>query len=554
MIDLKAKPFYLTDADIAWVEATKKSMTEEEKLEQLFFPLAEATDEDTLQALLQHNPGGVLFRPQKSEALACANAYLQSNSKIPMLIAANLENGGNGAISDGTFFANPMQVAAAEDPKLQAYRLALVSCREAKAVGCNYTFAPVADIDMNYHNPITNVRTFGSDSQTVEACTCAYVEAARKCGMATAAKHFPGDGVDEVDQHILTSVNSLSCDAWDETYGRVYQSLIDADTLSIMAGHIAMPAYQRKLNPNHPNKLVPATLSPELLGGLLRGKLGFNGMIITDSSRMLGFHSAMDRAEAVPFCIEAGCDMLLFNKDYDEDLAFMAKGLERGILSRHRLEEAVTRILAMKAAIGLHKEKETFAAEQADYREHKQWAIECADEAATLVKDTQKLLPICPDKHRSVLLGVTENRNQWERLTSRYARKLEAAGFLVTVWIPDMMNKAETVEQWRKQYDLVIWVGNIAPQSNKTTNRLNWTMPVDVGMNAPWFTEVIPTVFVSMQNSYHLLDVPMVKTYVNTYSDHDVMIDAVVDKLVGRSAFKGKAPVDPFCGKEYLKW
>lgn len=554
MVDLKTNPFYLSDEDIAWVESTKNTMTEEEMLQQLFFPLAETTDETALQALLQHKPGGVLFRPKKSDVLRSANAWLQSHSKIPLLIAANLENGGNGAISDGTFFANPMQAAAAKDPVLQAYRLALVSCREAKAVGCNYSFAPVADIDMNYHNPITNVRTFGSDPQTVKACTCAYVEAARISGVATAAKHFPGDGVDEVDQHILTSVNSLSCEEWDETYGRVYQALIDTGTLTVMAGHIAMPAYQRKLNPDHPNKLVPATLSPELLGGLLRSKLGFNGIIITDSSRMLGFHSAMDRADAIPYCIEAGCDMLLFNKNYEEDLAYMANGLRKGTLSHQRLDEAVTRILATKAALGLHKADQAFAPEAIGCDAHKQWVVQCADEAVTLVKDTQQLLPINPNKHRRILLGITENRNQWERLTNRYTWKLEAAGFQVTVWTPDMAQKAETVESWRKQFDLVIWVGNIAPQSNKTTNRLNWTTPVDVGMNAPWFTEVIPTVFISMQNPYHLLDVPMVKTYVNTYSDHDVMIDTVVDKLTGKLAFTGKNPVDPFCGKEYLKW
>jgi len=552
MINLKAKPFYLSDADITWVEATKNAMTEEEILQQLFFPLAETTEDAYLQALLQHNPGGVLFRPKRSDTLRSANAWLQAHSRIPLLIAANLENGGNGAITDGTFFANPMQAAAAKDPALQAYRLATVSCSEARAVGCNYSFAPVADIDRNYHNPITNVRTFGSDPQTVKACACAYVEAARENGVATAAKHFPGDGVDEVDQHILTSVNSLSCEEWDETYGNVYRALIDAGTLTVMAGHIAMPAYQQRLNPAQPNKLIPATLSPELLGGLLRGKLGFNGMIITDSSRMLGFHCAMDRASAVPYCIEAGCDMLLFNKNYEEDLSFMANGLKTGILSHHRLEEAVTRILATKAAIGLHRAAPT---PELVYRDaHRDWVAQCADEAVTLVKDTQQLLPITPEKHRRVLLGVTENRNQWERLTGRYARQLESAGFSVTVWTPDMAQKAETVESWRAKYDLVIWVGNIAPQSNKTTNRLNWTAPVDVGMNAPWFTEVIPTVFISMQNPYHLLDVPMIKTYINTYSDHDVMIDTVIDKLTGKSAFTGKSPVDPFCGKPYLQW
>lgn len=554
MIDLKGNPFYLSDADAAWVESVRAAMTTEEKLQQLFFPLAESTDEAYLDRLIGHHPGGVLFRPKKTADLQKANAYLHAWSNVPLLIAANLENGGTGAISDGTFFANPMQASAAEDPALQAHRLATVSCREARAVGCNYAFAPVADIDMNYHNPITNVRTFGSDPTMVESCTCAYVKAAHACGVATAAKHFPGDGVDEVDQHILTSVNSLTCEQWDETYGRVYRALVEAGTLTVMAGHIAMPAYQRKLNPTHPEKLVPATLSPELLGGLLRGKLGFNGMIITDSSRMLGFHSAMDRQQAVPYCIEAGCDMLLFNKNYEEDLIFMQCGLQKGILSHRRLEEAVTRILATKAALGLHRDRMAYDPEVICCEEHKKWVRECADEAVTLVKDTQKLLPITVDKHKRILLGLTENRKHWERVTSRYARKLQEAGFDVTIWEPDMAQNEETVTQWRKQYDLVIWIGNIAPQSNKTTNRLNWTTPVDVGMNAPWFTEVIPTIFISMQNPYHLLDIPMVKTYINAYSDHDAMIDAVVDKLTGRSACRGNNPVDPFCGKGYLKW
>lgn len=192
-----------------------------------------------------------------------------------------------------------------------AYRLGKVSCSEGAAVGCNWAFAPVVDIDRNWRNPITNVRTYGDDPDRVLECGLNYMKAAKEENVLVAIKHFPGDGCDEVDQHILTSVNSLSCEEWDATYGKIYGGLIEAGAQTVMVGHIAQPAYQKLYNPDFPDKLVPATLSPELLKGLLRKKLGFNGLIVTDSTCMVGFSCAMKREKAVPYAIEAGCDMFL---------------------------------------------------------------------------------------------------------------------------------------------------------------------------------------------------------------------------------------------------
>lgn len=162
--------------------------------------------------------------------------------------------------------------------------IAKVSCSEGAAVGCNWAFAPVVDIDRNWRNPITNVRTYGDDPDRVLECGLNYMKAAKEENVLVAIKHFPGDGCDEVDQHILTSVNSLSCEEWDATYGKIYGGLIEAGAQTVMVGHIAQPAYQKLYNPDFPDKLVPATLSPELLKGLLRKKLGFNGLIVTDST------------------------------------------------------------------------------------------------------------------------------------------------------------------------------------------------------------------------------------------------------------------------------
>ncbi len=565
-MDLKAKPFYLSDEDIKWVEETKASLTLDEKLGQLFFPIGYSPNEQYLQyEILSKNPGGLMFRTGKTEELFNAYSYLQTNSKVPMLLAANLEAGGDGIVLEGTSFGKQMQVAATGDPE-QAYRLAKVSCSEGQAVGCNYAFAPVVDIDYNYHSPITNVRTYGSDPEKVKKFGLEYMRGAKECGTAVAIKHFPGDGVDEVDQHILTSVNSLSCEEWDRTYGDVYKTLIDEGALSVMVGHIALPAYQKKFNPDLPRKLMPASLSPELLQNLLRDQLGFNGMIITDATPMVGFLCAMDREKSVPYCIEAGCDMILFNKDYDEDIMFMKKGYEEGILSEKRLDEALTRILAMKAALKLHKKRAegTLAPSRDNLpviasAEHTAWAKECADKSVTLVKDTQALLPISPKKHRRVLYEIMGGCASEKRVEETFVKLMEAEGFEMIPYVKEEFDfnkpiKFESVTEFRNKYDLVIYLGNVENASNKTTARLNWHTIFGAGNNIPWFVEVVPTMFISLQIPYHLLDVPMIKTYINAYSNHDYVIESVVEKILGKSEFKGVSPVDPFCGKEYLAY
>jgi beta-N-acetylhexosaminidase len=136
---------------------------------------------------------------------------------------------------------------------------------------------------------------------------------------------------------------------------------------------------------------------------------------------------------------------------------------------------------------------------------------------------------------------------------------MEAEGFEVTRYQEEVFDfekftHMETVEEFRSKYDLVIYLGNVETASNKTTARLNWFTLFGMGNNIPWFVKVVPTLFISLQNPYHLLDVPMIRTYINAYSNHDGMIDAVVEKIMGRSPFTGVSPVDPFCGKHYLAW
>lgn len=561
MIRYKENPFYLTEEQIQWVEDTYDSMSLDEKLGQLFCPIVFTKDEKELRELVETTHiGGMLYREGPGEELRQAHQILQDASRIPLLTASNLEYGGNGSAVEGTYYGREMLTAATGNAE-RAYQLGKVSCSEGAAVGVNWSFAPVVDLDWNYHNPITNVRTFGADVQTVIDMGKAYIRGAKEEGVATSVKHFPGDGVDERDQHLLTSVNALSCEEWDKSYGKIYKEMIEAGTLTVMAAHIALPAYEEHFDGKPCERILPATLSENLLKKLLREQLGFNGLITTDATPMVGFCAAMERATAVPLSIENGCDMFLFNRNMEEDFRLMRAGYEKGILSDMRLEEAVKRILATKAAMHLPEKQaagelvpDVSALEILHCEEHDRWAKECADEGVTLVKDTQHLLPIDPKKHKRVLLELMGDFPSNKRVCGSFVQKLEARGFEVTVYEPEGFEVMEdSVESFKNRYDLVFYVGNIETASNKTVSRLNWHTMFGLGNNMPWMVYEVPVLFVSVGNPYHLLDAPMVKTYVNGYCNSEYVIDAVIEKLCGDSEFKGKSPVDPFCGKLDLK-
>ena len=561
MIQYKENPFYLTEEQVQWVESTYDSMSLEEKIGQLFCPIVFTKDEKELKELVEtKHIGGMLYREGPGEELRQSHKILQDASRIPLLTASNLEYGGNGSAIEGTYYGREMLAAATGDVE-RAYQLGKVSCSEGAAVGVNWSFAPVVDLDLNYHNPITNVRTFGSNLQTVIDMGKAYIRGAKEEGVATSVKHFPGDGVDERDQHLVTSVNALSCKEWDESYGKIYKEMIEAGTLTVMAAHIALPAYEEYFDQKPCERILPATLSENLLKKLLREQLGFNGLIVTDATPMVGFCSAMDRATAVPLSIENGCDMFLFNRNMEEDFRLMREGYEKGILSDARLEEAVKRILATKAAMHLPEKQEkgqlvpdASVLDILNCETYDRWAKECADEGVTLVKDTQNLLPIDPKKHKRVLLELMGDFPSNKRVCESFVRELEARGFEVTVYEPEGFEVMEdSVESFKSRYDLIFYVGNIETASNKTVSRLNWHTMFGLGNNMPWMVHEMPALFVSVGNPYHLLDAPMIKTFVNGYCNSEYVIHAVVEKLCGDSEFKGKSPIDPFCGKPDLK-
>ena len=559
-IDLTAKPYFLSEKDIHWVNDTLNHMSDQEKLGQLFCLCSRNGDVEELYEYLGIiTPGAIMVRPMTMDKLVKYKQVLDKQLEIPPLISANLEKGGNGFVEEGTFFASPLEAAATGEYAVQmARRLGVICGREAAALGVNWSFSPIIDIDYNFRNPITNTRTFGNDPERVKKMGVAYVQAVQECGVAATLKHFPGDGRDERDQHLVVSINDLTCEQWDETYGAAYKAGIDAGAMSVMVGHIMLPEYQKRLNPKlQDEELMPGTLSRELTQELLRGKLGFNGLIVTDATTMAGFNMLMPRYMAVPLAIERGTDMFLFTRNMAEDYQFMAEGYRSGILSKQRLRDAVTRILATKAALGLHRDRRVIDVEAARQvvgcAEHLAWAKGCAEKSITLVKAQKGVLPLSPKKYKKVLFFPIEAAkgvvySVKEGVCSAFRDMLSAEGFDVEEFVPcpnlegNMRSHSEIMK-----YDLIIYLANISTKSNQTSVRIEWQQPM--GANLPIYGEEIPTIFISVENPYHLLDVPRVKTYINTYSSHDAVLQALLDKLMGRSEFSGVSPVDAFCGK-----
>ena len=577
-VDLKAQPYNLTDSDIQWVEETIQSMSIEEKIGQLFVNMgSERTEEYLTNILDTYHIGAVRYNPGKAEEVYDQNKILQEKSKIPMLIAANTEAGGNGACTDGTEVGLEVKIGATNDTKY-AYEMGRVSGVEASAIGCNWSFAPIVDINYNWRNPIISSRSFGSDPDLVLEMSLAYMKGIQESGILPAAKHWPGDGIDERDQHLSFSVNSLSTEEWDQTFGKVYKGLIDAGLPSIMAGHIHLPAYQRHFNPDvKDEELLPATLSKEITTDLLRGKLGFNGVVVTDASHMLGLTGAMKRSELLPTSIAAGCDLFLFFNDPDEDFASMMEGYKNGIITEERLQEALERILGLKAKLGLHKKAKTEilppkeeALAKIGLPENKALFKEVADHAITLVKDKQEIWPVTPEKYKRILLvdvkgvqgGFGALLGGKEKAVDIMKDLLVQQGFEVTIWesteekimklpedergaaIANVYAQKRPISELTDHYDLIINLANVNPG---TVQRIVW--PASKGTpDIPFYIHEVPTIFVSVQYPYHLADVPQVKTYINAYDSRKANLEVLVEKLMGRSEFKGESPVDAFCG------
>ena len=333
-VDLQAAPFNLDDDAIAWVDSTIASMSLEQKIGQLFINHNNDYSPEYLDGVLeQYHVGGMRYRPGPSADVQEHIRYAQSKTRIPLLIASNPEMGGAGSCDDGTFVSTHLQAGSHPDKDI-ARQMGRVAGVETAALGCNWAFAPIVDIHYNWRNTVISTRAFGNTPEIVVERAKEYFDGISESPTVCAMKHFPGDGMDERDQHVVTSYNTLGYEEWNRTYGHVYREMIGHGVQSIMIGHIGAPDLSRHFRPGLADAdVLPATLSAELLQDLLRGELGFNGLILTDASQMIGLTQAKKRSELVPATIAAGCDMFLFFRNPAEDFGYMLDGYKSGVIT-----------------------------------------------------------------------------------------------------------------------------------------------------------------------------------------------------------------------------
>lgn len=552
-------PLALTKSQEEWVERTRDAMSVEELVGQLFVFSTSQDSVEEITPLLALKPGGInRFPTSDLAAFRAATMIALESTGVPPIFTGDIE-GGTISHPFATAVPNLMGLAASND-LATTDAIARLVARESRSLGYDWSFGPVVDLNVAFRSAIVGTRSFGSDPEKVTAQAVTYINALQDEGIAACAKHWPGDGLDDRDQHLLTTVNPLSVDEWHALFGRTYGAVIASGVMTVMSAHIALPAYIRARMPNAGrDAFQPATVSRLLNQDLLRGELGFEGLVISDATGMGGLTSWMERSEAVPAVVENGCDMFLFSRAPDRDYRFMLDGLRSGRLSEARLYEAVTRILSLKARLDLHErdpqsriEPLEDLQEQLRTPEHLETAQSACGQSITLVKDTQSLLPLQPASHRRIVYIAEAGYSFWDGALPRsyepFLSAMRERGFELRPYDPDAMPT-------REDTDLVLYL--VGQEATPSASRIYLDfVKLHGGMRKAMtqFPREIPTALISFGQPYYLYDAPHVATCINAYSAIAPVQQEVVRRLAGNIPFTGSSPVDPFCGQDQLRY
>jgi len=542
---LSAPPFNLDQAARDWVRSTLSGMTEAAKVRQLFVHICFGTGPEVVDRITALAPAGItkFFGPDATAELDTLDT-LRAAATIPYLISADLE-GSRMSLPFGTEVPNPLALAAVDDVQASE-TIACIMADEARAAGVNWSFTPVIDINALFRSPIVATRGLGSDPARIKAHALAHIRGLQANGVAATAKHWPGEGHDDRDQHLVTTINPLRIAEWEETHGSLYRAAIDAGVMAVMSAHIAFPAYVHAHDPDAGiDAYRPASTSPLLNETLLRGDLGFNGVIVSDATPMAGFGAWAHRDEMLPQVVSSGCDVILFSDEPEADIARIEAALADGRLTRSRLDEAMIRILGLKTSLNLHKTGHQPADRARLFNPTNAATAQAVTaRAPTLVKDVQGLFPLSPDKHRRVLVYttgiVTPLHGAGDPMA--FPDMLRAEGFDVTLHDPETRPDP-------RSFDLVLYL--MGEETLLTRGRifLDWNRlagGMHGAMQRHWHQ--VPTALISFGYPYYLYDAPRLPCVVNAYATMDTMQRATLDCLLGRAPFQGRSPVDAFCG------
>lgn len=488
-------------------------------------------------------PGGIFFGENATkEMIAEYTDIVNKYAKLPVIVAGDVENGPGCTIKGETYFPRPMAWGACDDEEL-IERAGRVTGEIARKNGVHWTFAPIVDINFNKDNPVTNVRAVSDKPEQVVKIAGAYVKGMQKNGMLMAAcKHFPGDGMDDRNQHFCTTVNSLSKEEWMNSYGYVYKKMFELDTASVMVGHIALPWLNDETDPVLGEK--PGTLSYKIITELLKGELGFKGCVVSDAMSMVGTSVMCPPDKLSSTFISSGGDMLLFPTEKDFD--YLLNAVKNNELSVERIKDAVKRIADLKIKARLFEDQVKLASEIKVSENVQALSEEIADKSITLIRNTQNLIPLSIKKGGKILLinlqkDINETQGPAYMADIRFFREeLEKRGYEVDTL--KIKNHYE-VNKVKDNYDCILINCRIDSFNYLGgTLRINWD-----NINAFWRGAVVDhpcVIFTSFGDPYKLYELPFLRTYINAYSAAKESIRAVIKVIFGEIPAVGKSPVE----------
>jgi beta-N-acetylhexosaminidase len=548
-------------------------MSLDEKIGQLISVGVNATflnqDNEAFKALRHqiednHVGGIILFRGPVYESVVLVNR-MQSLARYPLLISADLEAGAGMRFDDTINLPWNMAVGATDNPEY-ARRQGALTAQEARALGVQQIYAPVADVNNNAANPVINVRSYGEDPAAVGRFVGAFVEGAQSNGVIATAKHFPGHGDTATDSHRGLPQIDVSRDRLNAIEFVPFRAAVKSGVGSVMTGHIGMPQVDPtavtplprdlKLKPIDTdeagevvieNGTMPTTLSP-VMNGILRRDLGFDGLIVTDAMSMSGLTLYFTQEEASVRALEAGADLLLKPADPDAAVRGVREAVAKGRLKEQRIDESARRVLAAKYDLGLVKQKIT-SLDAIDRhvagKETVELAREIAEHAITLVRNDDNLVPLDSLKPEARIfnLAITNGDDRlW--IANGFSSAIASSGRKIeTVVLDDRSSEAEVQKALERanRADLVI---------ASLYGRVRTGQARSVGLPEPGATALaalvgsrLPLVGISFGNPYLLQSFPQLRTYMVAYGDMPSLQQAAARALLGQIDVTGRLPI-----------
>lgn len=475
----------------------------------------------------------VVFKVKK------AVAEYENASKFPLIITEDYERGVGSVYSEFTHFPAEMSLGAANSKNL-AFRYGNGISKEAQALGINWLLHPLGDLNMNPLQDLIVERAISDNAERAYPLLKSQIEGMNAHGTVATLKHFPGDGTTIKNQHLVTSSNTLSKNDWDRTFGALYQNAINDGIACIMVGHINFPAVQtKKLKGVFP----PATLSEELMVGLLKGKMKFNGVIMSDALNMggaAGYYK--NELETAIEAFKSGVDLVLWpNLEYMDE---MEKRINSGEIPMSRLDDAVERIWGVREKFGLLEKKKNifYNLKPQEIAEIKNTAKEVAESAVTLVSGKEQL-PLNPNKDKKILMVNISFENKTDLLKTTQ-KMLNQKGFVCDTILhnPNFFEYGQMLDYFDK-YDKII-----VAFENHYFSPLGTSLLKDKEALGLWTLGMLPAekmIAISYSNPYYVnLYFENAPIKINAYSLDDFSQKAVIDALTGSIPFKGTTPVN----------